>query len=105
MRNMATILEGIDSPEQVQKLSLPELEQLAAEIREYYVPDFRDWKNHDSFEKAFAQLLEGLKAVVVSHGVVKEGVVPDAEIDRAIARKRAFEAKPERHTFRPTLKR
>jgi hypothetical protein len=36
---------------------------LAAEIREYYVPDFRDWKNHDSFEKAFAQLLEGLKAV------------------------------------------
>jgi len=36
---------------------------LAAEIREHYVPDFRDWKNHDSFEKAFAQLLEGLKAV------------------------------------------
>lgn len=36
---------------------------LAAEIREYYVPDFRDWKNHDSFEKVFAQLLEGLKAV------------------------------------------
>jgi uncharacterized protein YjbI with pentapeptide repeats len=35
----------------------------AVEIREYYVPDFRDWKNHDSFEKAFAQLLEGLKDV------------------------------------------
>ena len=31
---MATILEGIDSPEQVRKLSLPELDQLAAEIRE-----------------------------------------------------------------------
>jgi hypothetical protein len=36
---------------------------LAAEIREYYVPDFCNWKDHDSFEKAFAQLLEGLKAV------------------------------------------
>jgi hypothetical protein len=36
---------------------------LAAAIREYFIPDFRDWKNHDSFEKAFAQLLEGLKAV------------------------------------------
>jgi uncharacterized protein YjbI with pentapeptide repeats len=36
---------------------------LAAEIREYYIPDFRGWKNHDKFEKAFAQLLEGLKAV------------------------------------------
>src|ERR1035441_10990081 len=31
---MASILEGIDSPEQVQKLSLSELEQLVAEIRE-----------------------------------------------------------------------
>src|SRR3954463_4386219 len=31
---MATILEGIDSPEHVRKLSLPELAQLAAEIRE-----------------------------------------------------------------------
>src|SRR5271157_410108 len=31
---MASILEGIDSPEQVQQLSLSELEQLAAEIRE-----------------------------------------------------------------------
>ena len=31
---MASILEGIDSPEQVQKLSLSELEQLAGEIRE-----------------------------------------------------------------------
>src|SRR5439155_26702002 len=31
---MAGILAGIDSPEQVRKLSLSELEQLAAEIRE-----------------------------------------------------------------------
>src|SRR5580658_1061956 len=31
---MASVLEGIDSPEQVKQLSLTELEQLAAEIRE-----------------------------------------------------------------------
>src|SRR5260370_16173394 len=31
---MPSILEGIDSPEQLRKLSLPDLEQLAAEIRE-----------------------------------------------------------------------
>jgi hypothetical protein len=36
---------------------------LAAEIREYYIPDFRLWKNHNAFEAAFAKLLEGLKAV------------------------------------------
>ncbi len=31
---MATLLEGIESPEQLRNLSIPELEQLAAEIRE-----------------------------------------------------------------------
>jgi len=31
---MAGILESIDSPDQIKKRSLPELEQLAAEIRE-----------------------------------------------------------------------
>ena len=35
---------------------------VAEEIREYYIPDFSNWKNHDSFEAAFAKLLEGLKA-------------------------------------------
>jgi phage-related protein len=45
------------------------------------------------------------RIAVVSHGFVKEGGVPDAEIDRAIQRKKKFEANPERHTFRPTLNR
>jgi uncharacterized protein YjbI with pentapeptide repeats len=35
---------------------------LAVEIREYYIPDFSDWKNHDSYEQAFAKLLGNLKA-------------------------------------------
>lgn len=53
------------------------------------------------FPKRKRSSVEGPKAVVVSHGFVKEGAVPDAEIDRAVARKRAFEVNPERHTFRP----
>lgn len=53
------------------------------------------------FPKREGSSVQGPKAVVVSHGFVKEGVVPDAEIDRAVARKRAFEVNPERHTFRP----
>jgi len=57
------------------------------------------------FPKRVGSSVEAPKVVVVSHGFVKEGVVPDAEIERAIARKRAFEIRPERHTFRPTLKR
>lgn len=43
--------------------------------------------------------------VVVSHGLAKEGAVPEVEIDRAAERKRKFEANPSRHTFRPTLRR
>ncbi len=45
------------------------------------------------------------RVVVVSHGLVKEQAVPDAEIDRAIERKRRFEANPERHSFDPSLER
>ncbi|MGD0790318.1 MAG: toll/interleukin-1 receptor domain-containing protein [Terriglobales bacterium] len=35
---------------------------LAEEIREYYIPDFSNWKNHDSYAKALKKLLSGLKA-------------------------------------------
>ncbi|MBI5818734.1 MAG: toll/interleukin-1 receptor domain-containing protein [Verrucomicrobia bacterium] len=34
---------------------------LAAEVREYYIPGFQNWKDHDAFEKAFKKLLEALK--------------------------------------------
>lgn len=35
---------------------------LAGEMREYYIPDFSNWKDHDSFEREFAKLLGALKA-------------------------------------------
>lgn len=35
---------------------------LAVEVREYFIPDFSNWKNHDAFEAAFAKLLKDLKA-------------------------------------------
>jgi len=33
----------------------------AREIREYYIPDFSNWKDHDSYQEAFARLLRDLK--------------------------------------------
>ncbi len=45
------------------------------------------------------------RVVVVSHGLIKESTVPDGEIQRAIERKKRYEADPERHTFRPEGKR
>jgi hypothetical protein len=35
----------------------------ATESREYYIPDFTAWKDHDAFEAAVARLLRDLKAV------------------------------------------
>ena len=44
----------------------------------------------------------GRKAVVVSHGVVKQRAeVPARDIDRAAERMTRFRAEPESHTFRP----
>lgn len=34
---------------------------LAIEVREYFIPDFSNWKNHDDFEAAFDKLLEDLR--------------------------------------------
>lgn len=33
----------------------------AREIREYFIPDFSDWKNHDSYQSAFRNLVKDLK--------------------------------------------
>jgi hypothetical protein len=35
---------------------------LAVELREYYIPDFSNWKDHDAFEAEFAKLLRDLKS-------------------------------------------
>ena len=41
----------------------------------------------------------GAVAAVVSHGLAKERVVPPKEIDRAVQRKKRFEANPRKHTY------
>ena len=42
----------------------------------------------------------GTGAAVVSHGLIKERVVPPKEIDRAVERKDRFEVNPRRHTYK-----
>jgi len=39
----------------------------------------------------------GAVAAVVAHGIVKESAVPPSEIDRAVERKKRFEANPAKH--------
>ena len=45
------------------KCSMPTPGSTAArEIREYFVPDFSNWKDHDSYTAAFERLVRDLKA-------------------------------------------
>jgi hypothetical protein len=37
-------------------------EDLAKEVRDYFIPDFSNWKDYDAFEKAFKNLLRDLRA-------------------------------------------
>lgn len=36
-------------------------EDLAAEVRKYFIPDFTRWKDHDAFEEAYKRLLKDLR--------------------------------------------
>jgi uncharacterized protein YjbI with pentapeptide repeats len=40
----------------------------AREIREYFIPDFSNWKDHDSYQQAFQRLLRDLRAEDIKHG-------------------------------------
>lgn len=44
------------------KLDADSGNDIARDIREYFIPNFSNWKNHDEFEKASARLLRDLKA-------------------------------------------
>jgi len=35
---------------------------LSVEVREYHIPDFSNWTDHDAFEGAFARLMDDLRA-------------------------------------------
>lgn len=41
----------------------------------------------------------GQAVAILSHGLVKQRAVSPGEIDRALERKRKFEADPKRHTY------
>ena len=45
----------------------------------------------------------GRNVAVLDHALTKEGKVPDADIERAIRRKKAFERDPARHTYEEEL--
>jgi phage-related protein len=54
---------------------------------------------HGGIHYRILYFFHGTVAAVVSHGIVKERVVAPKELDRALERKKQFEANPSRHTY------
>ena len=54
-------LVGFDTLCDCTCLNADTAKDLAVEVREYFIPDFSNWKNHDAFEKSSARLLGDLK--------------------------------------------
>lgn len=46
---------------------------LAEEVRQYYVPDFSNWKHEDAFEREFAKLLRDLRSAEDPPSNLREG--------------------------------
>lgn len=46
---------------------------LAEEVRQYYVPDFSNWKHEDAFEREFAKLLRDLRSAEAPPSNLSEG--------------------------------
>jgi phage-related protein len=94
-------------PEKVQDkcyLRLERLREMGHELRRPEADFLRDeiYELRVSLRGVQFRILyffHGAIASVVSHGLVKERVVPPKEIDRAIERKKLFEAHPPRHTY------
>lgn len=84
-------------------LRLERLRELGHELRRPEADYLRDgiYELRISFQHVEYRILyffHGTVAAIVSHGIVKRGAVPDREINRAIQRKKRFEADPAKHT-------
>ena len=85
---------------------LVRLEQLGHELRRPEADYLRDgiYELRASYQGNHYRMLyffSGQAFVVVSHGLVKHRIVLPREIEKALRRKRQFEADPETHTFEP----
>ena len=102
------ILEWLDSlSNKVQDKCLVKIERLRGLGYELRRPE-ADYLRDDIYELRVRRqrvnyrmlyFFHGRIAVVISHGLVKERVVPPKEIDRAVERKEKFERNPDKHSY------
>ena len=85
---------------------IAQLEMQGHELRRPVADFLRDgiYELRPSYQGVHYRILyffTGRNVAVLSQGITKEGAVPDVEINRAIERKKRFEADPKAHTYKP----
>jgi len=86
------------------RVRIEELERRGHELRRPLADYLRDgiyelrWR-HQSVNYRILYFFHGRSAVVLSHGLTKEDIVPPREIDLAIRHKEIFERNPETHSL------
>ena len=85
-------------------MRLERLEQLGHELRRPEADFLRDGTYElrvglQGINYRMLYFFHGKNLVVVSHGLVKERIVPPREIDLAIRRKARFGSNPDKHTY------
>ena len=88
---------------------LERLRELGHELRRPEADFLRDGiyelrANMQGVNYRILYFFHGTLTAIVSHGIVKERAVPPKEIDRAIERKKLFEANPAKHQKRESVK-
>ena len=86
------------------RVRLERLEQLGHELRRPETDLLRDGIHElrvglQGLNYRMLYFFHGRNLVVVSHGIVKERIVPPKEIDLAVRRKAKFAANPDKHSF------
>jgi len=89
------------------QVRLERLEELGHELRRPEADYLRDGiyelrAKHAGVNYRMLYFFHGRAAAIVSHGIMKQQAeVPPKDIEKAVQRKVAFEAHPQRHTFIP----
>ena len=74
-----------------------ELRRPAADYLRDGIYELRAKQGHVQYRILY--FFHGREAAILAHSLTKEDVVPAADIERAIKRKRMFESTPRKHTY------
>lgn len=74
-----------------------ELRRPTADLLRDGIHELRARKGHVNYRLLY--FFHGRNVAIVAHGLTKEDVVPRADMERALARRRAYENSPDLHTY------